>query len=120
MPFGRGGLLLGSSPLAIRSVQSPKYLNGTLPSSPARRLTIHSPVCPDETRRIQGLFARFELAEGRGNGARRFLTKLVTSHAIDIVHALPPGFLGNLFRDVRGAAEILRRRNLQEREPVNR
>ena len=31
-PCGRGGLLLGSSPLAMRSVQSPKYWYGTPPS----------------------------------------------------------------------------------------
>src|SRR3712207_8274223 len=35
------------------SVQSPKYLNGTPPSSPARRFTICSPDWPDCTRRIQ-------------------------------------------------------------------
>ena len=53
MPVGRGGLDFGSSPLATRSVQSPKYLNGTPPSWPASRFTIHSPVWPEETRRIQ-------------------------------------------------------------------
>src|SRR3954454_12850378 len=52
-PVGRGGLFLGSSPLATRSVQSPKYLYGTPPSCPASRFTIHSPVCPELTRRIQ-------------------------------------------------------------------
>src|SRR3954452_3527096 len=52
MPEGRAGLLLGSSPFATRSVQSPKYLNGTPPSWPASRLTIHSPVWPEATRRI--------------------------------------------------------------------
>ena len=34
-PCGRGGLACGSSPLAMRSVQSPKYLNGAPPSWPA-------------------------------------------------------------------------------------
>src|SRR3954469_8474737 len=53
MPVGRGGFALGSSPPATRSVQSPKYLNGTPPSWPARRLTIHSPVWPEATRRAQ-------------------------------------------------------------------
>ena len=32
MPSGRFGVACGSSPLAIRSVQSPKYLNGAPPS----------------------------------------------------------------------------------------
>src|SRR5690348_3384123 len=51
-PTGRCGLFFGNSPAATRSVQSPKYLNGTPPSCPARRFTIHSPVSPEETRRI--------------------------------------------------------------------
>src|SRR5262245_35341112 len=42
-PCGRGGLANGSSPLAIRSVQSPKYLNGAPPSSPAAILIMFSP-----------------------------------------------------------------------------
>src|SRR3954467_13079983 len=50
-PVGRGGLCFGNSPLAIRSVQSPKYLKGTPPSSPARRLTMRSPLGPEATRR---------------------------------------------------------------------
>ena len=52
-PCGRCGLSFGSSPFATRSVHSPKYLNGTPPSWPARRLTIHSPVWPEATRRAQ-------------------------------------------------------------------
>ena len=52
MPAGRGGLCLGSSPLATRSVQSPKYLNGTPPSCPASRFTMNSPVWPEATRRV--------------------------------------------------------------------
>src|SRR5262249_51516774 len=50
-PCGRGGLFFGSSPLATRSVQSPKYLNGTPPNCPASRLVMFSPVWPDWTRR---------------------------------------------------------------------
>jgi hypothetical protein len=53
MPVGRGGFAFGNSPLATRSVQSPKYLNGTPPICPASRFTIHSPVWPAATRRIQ-------------------------------------------------------------------
>src|SRR5712664_1163748 len=34
-PCGRGGLAFGSSPLAMRSVQSPRYLNGAPPKLPA-------------------------------------------------------------------------------------
>src|SRR3981189_609551 len=51
-PAGRCGFCLGSSPFAMRSVQSPKYLKGTPPSWPASRLIIISPAWPDETRRI--------------------------------------------------------------------
>ena len=50
-PCGRTGFSLGSSPLATRSVQSAKYLNGTLPSAPASWLIICAPDCPDDTRR---------------------------------------------------------------------
>ena len=52
MPAGRCGLCLGSSPLATRSVQSPKYLNGTPPSCPASRFIMNSPVWPEATRRV--------------------------------------------------------------------
>src|ERR1700694_4926528 len=45
-PCGRGGLSLGSSPLAIRSVHSPKYLNGAPPKLPAIWLVICSPDWP--------------------------------------------------------------------------
>src|SRR5262249_51308226 len=51
-PCGRGGFSVGSSPLATRSVQSPRYLNGTPPQAPASWLTIISPAWPDCTRRI--------------------------------------------------------------------
>ncbi len=51
-PCGRGGLAFGSSPLATRSVQSPKYLNGTPPNCPAIRFVIISPDWPDWMRRI--------------------------------------------------------------------
>ena len=50
-PAGRGGLFLGSSPLATRSVQSPKYLNGTPPSCTASRFIMISPVWPEAMRR---------------------------------------------------------------------
>src|SRR5436190_10709705 len=51
-PAGRGGLLFGSSPLATRSVQSPKYLYGAPPNWPAIRLVIISPDWPAWMRRI--------------------------------------------------------------------
>src|SRR5215472_15629047 len=52
-PCGRGGFACGSSPLAMRSVQSPKNLNGAPPRYPAKGLTIKGAACPDCTRRIQ-------------------------------------------------------------------
>src|SRR5215510_3046095 len=52
-PCGRGGLDFGSSPLATRSVHSPRYLNGAPPKLPASWLVICSPDWPDCTRRIQ-------------------------------------------------------------------
>src|SRR6185437_783488 len=52
-PCGRGGVLFGNSPLATRSVQSPKYLYGAPPNWPARRFVIISPAWPDCVRRIQ-------------------------------------------------------------------
>src|SRR5256885_12761374 len=51
-PCGRGGLLCGSSPLATRSVQSPKYLNGTPPSTCVSGFSMNVAACPDCTRRI--------------------------------------------------------------------
>src|SRR5258708_27160076 len=117
MPAGRCGLDLGSSPLATRSVQSPKYLNGTPPSCPASRFTIHSPVCPEATRRIH---ASSPFAKGCRDRARGFLAKLMAADAVDIVHPLAPDVLRNVFRDISAAAEILGRRNLQQREPVDR
>ncbi len=45
------GLLFGSSPLPTRSVQSPKYLNGTPPSCTASRFIMNSPVWPEAMRR---------------------------------------------------------------------
>ena len=51
-PWGRGGLLCGSSPLAMRSVQSPKYLNGAPPRGPVSGFSMKFPACPDCTRRI--------------------------------------------------------------------
>ena len=37
-PCGRGGLRWGSSPLAMRSVQSPKYLNGARAEAACERV----------------------------------------------------------------------------------
>src|SRR5689334_3510468 len=52
-PSDRGGFVFGSSPLAIRSVQSPKYLYATPPNWPAIRLGIISPDWPERMRRCQ-------------------------------------------------------------------
>ena len=51
-PWGRVGLLCGSSPLATRSVQSPKYLNGTPPSTCVSGFSMNGAACPDWMRRI--------------------------------------------------------------------
>src|SRR4051794_41211739 len=56
MPAGRGGFVLGSSPAATRSVQAPKYLNGTPPSWPARPVTLHPPGLPEPTRGLPASF----------------------------------------------------------------
>ncbi len=66
------------------------------------------------------LFARFEFAKGCRDRARGFLAKLMAADAVDIVHPLAPDVLRNVFRDISAAAEILGRRNLQQREPVDR
>ena len=63
--------VFGSSPLATRSVQSPKYLNGTPPNWPASRLVIISPDCPDWMRRIQASSPELNLPNVRRDGAGR-------------------------------------------------
>src|SRR5260370_5305944 len=45
--------ICGSSPLAMRSVQSAKYLNGAPPNCPASGFTMNGADWPDWTRRIQ-------------------------------------------------------------------
>src|SRR5690242_7488441 len=65
------------------------------------------------------LFARLEFAERRRDGAGRFLAKLMTPDAIDVVHALAPDVLCDLLRDIGAAAEILDRWDLQQGEPVD-
>ena len=89
-PSGRCGLCLGSSPLATRSVHSPKYLNGTPPSCPASRFTMLSPVWPDCDAAHPRLLARLELAERGRDRARRFLPELMAADAVDVTHALAP------------------------------
>ena len=44
----------------------------------------------------------------------------MASDAIDIVHALAPDILGDVFRDIAAATEILGRRKLHHGEPVER
>ena len=119
-PAGRGGLDFGSSPLATRSVQSPKYLNGTPPSWPARRLIIHSPVWPEETRRIQASSPDLNSPKAPGIVRVEFLAKLMAADAVDIVHPLAPDVLRDLLRNLGAAAKILCRRNLHQGVPVDR
>jgi hypothetical protein len=52
IPEGRAGLACGSSPLATRSVHSPKYLNGAPPRWPASGRIMLFAAWPDCTRRI--------------------------------------------------------------------
>ena len=66
------------------------------------------------------LLAGFEFAERGRDGARGFLAKLMAADAIDIVHPLAPDVLRDVLRDIGAAAEILGRRDLQQREPVDR
>src|SRR6266508_5689769 len=103
----------------MRSVQSPKYLNGTPPSCPASRFTMASPVCPAATRRIHAS-APVEFAELRRDGARRFLPELMAADAVDVAHALAPGLARDVFWDFGRAAEIFLRRHLHHRVPVDR
>ena len=98
-PCGRGGLLFGSSPLAMRSVQSPRYLNGAPPKAAglvghllAGLAGLNAP--------HPGLFAGLELAELRRDGARRFLADLVAANAADVLHLLEP--VGLLISGMRG------------------
>src|SRR3974390_437141 len=119
MPCGRDGFFFGSSPLAMRSVQSPKYLYGTPPNWPARRLVIISPACPACVRRIQASSPR-SLPKRRRPGARGFLPELMTADAIDVVHLAEPVVLRDLLRDGTLAAKLARRRDLHHRVPVDR
>jgi hypothetical protein len=64
--------------------------------------------------------ARLELAKLRGDGTRRFLPELMTADAVDVVHPLAPGFLRDVLRDLGGASEIARRRDLHHRVPIDR
>ena len=66
------------------------------------------------------LLAGFEFAERGRDRAGRFLAKLMAADAIDIVHPLAPDLLRDVLGDVGAAAEILGRRNLHQREPVDR
>src|SRR5690242_5609962 len=65
-PSGRGGLAFGNSPLAMRSVQSPKYLYGTPPNCPANRLVICSPDWPDCVRRCHASSPELNLPSAAG------------------------------------------------------
>ena len=66
------------------------------------------------------ILTRLELAKLRRDSAGRFLTELMAADAIDIAHALTPDVARDVLRDVSGAAEILFRRHLQKRVPVDR
>ncbi len=119
-PVGRGGLAFGSSPLATRSVQSPKYLYGAPPNWPAMRFVIISPDWPEVMRRMPRLGAGVELAELRRDRPRRLLAELMTADAVGVVHLPDPVVARDVLRDVGVAAEILGRRNLHHRVPVDR
>ena len=67
-----------------------------------------------------GFLARFEFAERARDRARGFLAKLMAADAVDIVHPLAPDILRDLLRNLGAAAEILCRRNLHQRVPVDR
>ena len=47
-----------------------------------------------------GFLARLELAELRRDRARRLLAELMAADAVDVVHALAPGLLGDVLRDL--------------------
>src|SRR5206468_9740577 len=63
---------------------------------------------------------RLELTELGRNGPRRLLTELMAADAVSVVHPVAPDFLCDVLRNVSGAAEILRRRDLHHRVPVDR
>src|SRR5215813_10710617 len=65
-PCGRDGVACGSSPFAMRSVQSAKYLIGAAPISFTSVLNIDSPDCPDWMRRNQPSSAFANLSYGYG------------------------------------------------------
>jgi hypothetical protein len=67
-----------------------------------------------------GFLVRFEFAEPARDRARGFLAKLMATDAVDVIHPLAPYVLRDLLRNLRAAAEILRRRNLHHRVPVDR
>ena len=81
-------MFFGSSPLATRSVQSPKYLYGTPPSWPAMRLVIISPDWPAAMRRIQASAPDLNLPNCAGIVRVDFLAELMAADAVDVVHAL--------------------------------
>ena len=66
------------------------------------------------------LLMRLEFSKLRGDRPRRFLTELMAADAVDVVHALEPGLARDGFRNIGRAAEILRRRDLHHRVPIDR
>ena len=66
------------------------------------------------------LGAGVELAELRRDRARGLLAELMTTDAIGVVHLPDPVFARDVLRDVGRAAEILGRRKLHHRVPVDR
>src|SRR5438552_2600633 len=66
------------------------------------------------------VLGRVELAERGRDRARSGLAELVAADAADILHLLQPVDLRAFLRDLRVAAELARRRNLEHRVPVDR
>ncbi len=119
-PAGRGGLLLGSSPLATRSVQSPKYLYGTPLELAGDAVGHHLAGLAGLDAAHPGVGAAVELAELRRDGAGRLLAELMTTDAVGVVHLLDPVGARDVLRNLGRAAEVLLRRNLHHRVPVDR
>ena len=84
-PCGRGGFACGSSPLAMRSVQSPKLSNASAPRL-VNWLNICWPDWPDCTRRFHACSRRGKMPSDWRNRARRLLSELVAADAADVLH----------------------------------
>ena len=113
--LGEGQLALGDAigPLAVVLVRHRGEIAGELVGHLLARLAGLQATHPC-------LFRRPDVRERRRNGARGSLAELVAADAADVLHLLEPVGLRALFGDARAAAEVLRRRNLEHRVPVDR